>query len=211
MARPLVLSLAALRSQPRRAVEFTMECAGNHGLPYFSGGIGNARWAGVQLRLANVEWITRIELTDRRFVRRFMARDYVTVREQGTGGDTVWTFSTAGQDRLKSAPARVVRGGNRYATHGAAGRSGEPGRGVDRRARLPPGPAGAPLLGAASEYGWRLWAYDWGTPEHGEHTVRSRAFDRAGNVQPPPGDPFLSSRRTYWEDNGQITRRVLVD
>jgi hypothetical protein len=31
-----------------------------------------------------------------------------------------------------------------------------------------------------------------------------------GNVQPPPGDPYLASRRTYWEENGQITRRVAI-
>ena len=26
-----------------------MECSGNHGLPFFIGGIGNARWAGTPL------------------------------------------------------------------------------------------------------------------------------------------------------------------
>jgi DMSO/TMAO reductase YedYZ molybdopterin-dependent catalytic subunit len=27
-----------------------MECSGNHGLPFFTGGVGTARWGGVQLR-----------------------------------------------------------------------------------------------------------------------------------------------------------------
>ena len=45
---------------------------------------------------------------------------------------------------------------------------------------------------------------------YGEHTVRSRAFDTDGNPQPPPADPYLAARRTYWENNGQITRRVLI-
>ena len=47
-----------------------------------------------------------------------------------------------------------------------------------------------------------------GHPDAGEHTVTSRAYDAAGNVQPRPDDPFLASRRTFWEANGQITRRV---
>jgi hypothetical protein len=41
--------------------------------------------------------------------------------------------------------------------------------------------------------------------------VQSRAYDADGNVQPAPDDPFLASRRTYWEANGQITRRVRID
>jgi hypothetical protein len=38
--------------------------------------------------------------------------------------------------------------------------------------------------------------------------VTSRAYDAAGALQPAADDPFLASRRTYWEANGQITRRV---
>jgi hypothetical protein len=40
--------------------------------------------------------------------------------------------------------------------------------------------------------------------------VRSRAFDVDGNIQPPQDDPSIANRRTYWENNGQITRRVLI-
>jgi DMSO/TMAO reductase YedYZ molybdopterin-dependent catalytic subunit len=43
------LSLAALRARPRRTVEFTLECSGNTGLPFFIGGVGNARWTGTPL------------------------------------------------------------------------------------------------------------------------------------------------------------------
>jgi hypothetical protein len=60
------------------------------------------------------------------------------------------------------------------------------------------------------EHSWRFWTYDWGTPAAGEHTVRSRAYDTAGRVQPAPESAFLASRRTYWEANGQITRRVRI-
>ena len=47
-------------------------------------------------------------------------------------------------------------------------------------------------------------------PAAGEHTVTSRATDTAGNVQPAPNDPAIANKRTYWESNGQITRRVQI-
>ena len=40
--RPLQLSLDDLMRRPRKEVVFTLECAGNHGFPWFIGGIGNA-------------------------------------------------------------------------------------------------------------------------------------------------------------------------
>ena len=67
-------------------------------------------WYGV----ANVKWLTRIEVIDHRFAGKFMARDYVSVREERRDGQTVWTFTTVGRVRLKSAPARVTRLQNRY-------------------------------------------------------------------------------------------------
>jgi DMSO/TMAO reductase YedYZ molybdopterin-dependent catalytic subunit len=50
-------------------------------------------WYGV----ANVKWLTRIELTDNRFAGRFMARDNVSIREQQQAdGKTVRTFANVG-------------------------------------------------------------------------------------------------------------------
>jgi hypothetical protein len=67
-----------------------------------------------------------------------------------------------------------------------------------------------PRPGRSPEFAWSFWTFDWGTPARGEHTVRSRARDLDGNLQPAPDDPFLASRRTYWESNGQIIRSVLI-
>jgi DMSO/TMAO reductase YedYZ molybdopterin-dependent catalytic subunit len=165
-------------------------------------------WYGV----ANVKWLTRIEITDRRHTGRFMSRDYVSIREEQRAGETLWTFATVGRYRLKSAPAKVTRFGSRYTVMGAAW--GAPIAAVQvrvdnepwRAARLyghAPSPAGR---GAA----WRFWTFDWGTPASGEHRITSRAFDVRGNMQPAPNDPFLAARRTYWESNGHITRRVAI-
>jgi hypothetical protein len=115
------------------------------------------------------------------------------------------------RSRLKSAPAKVTR--HRYAIMGAAW--GAPIAKVEvqvdggrwRRARLE---RHRPRGNARAGYAWVFWTLDWGTPAAGEHRIRSRAFDVDGNVQPEPDDPYLAGKVTYWESNGQITRRVRI-
>jgi len=165
-------------------------------------------WYGV----ANVKWLTRIELIDHRFAGRFMAREYVNVREEQRNGDTLWTFATVSHDRLKSAPVKVVKVGSRYVVVGAAW--GAPIAKVE--VRIDDGPwVRAKLAGHQARrrksrgYAWKFWTLDW-TASSGEHQITSRAFDVDGNMQPAPDDPFLASKRTYWESNGHITRRVLI-
>jgi DMSO/TMAO reductase YedYZ molybdopterin-dependent catalytic subunit len=166
-------------------------------------------WYGV----ANVKWLTRIEVRDQRHAGNFMARDYVTIREEQRGGNPFWTFSTVRHFRLKSAPAKVVRRGSRYVVLGAAW--GAPIAAVE--VRIDDGPwMPASLFGPVAHrrrsrgLAWRFWTFNWGMPAAGEHRVTSRAFDTAGNIQPPPNDPFLASKVTFWEANGQITRHVLI-
>jgi DMSO/TMAO reductase YedYZ molybdopterin-dependent catalytic subunit len=169
-------------------------------------------WYGV----ANVKWLTRIEVMDQRYAGRFMARDYVTIREETRNGKTVWTFATVRHDRLKSAPAKVTRRHDRYAILGAAW--GAPI--VEVEVQIDGGPwmtatlADKPSRKSGSrgrgEFAWRFWTFQWGKPAAGEHTIRSRAFDVDGNVQPAPDDPYLAGKVTFWESNGQITRRVRI-
>jgi DMSO/TMAO reductase YedYZ molybdopterin-dependent catalytic subunit len=47
--RPLTVTLSQLKARPRQEVIFTLECSGNHGFPFFIGGIGTAKWAGTPL------------------------------------------------------------------------------------------------------------------------------------------------------------------
>jgi DMSO/TMAO reductase YedYZ molybdopterin-dependent catalytic subunit len=313
VSRPHSLTLADLKARPRREVDFTLECSGNTGLPFFIGGVGNARWAGAPLApilkhagvlkdgievvfwgadagevtirdnsgvlgpgttgavtpdgaggldltiterfarsmsledalspdnllcyemngvplpvehgfpvrliapgwygVANVKWLTHIEVIDHRFQGRFMARDYVTFREEMRDGEKVWTFTSVSHDRLKSAPAKVTRHGNRYTIMGAAW--GAPIAKVEVRiddgpwlpARLERQPS---RRKSAREFAWTFWRLHWGKPTAGEHTITSRAFDVDGNVQPAPEDPVIANKVTFWESNGQITRRVLI-
>src|SRR3954467_9538944 len=132
-------------------------------------------WYGV----ANVKWLTRIEITDQRFAGRFMARDYVSIREQVRDGQTVWTFNTVKHERLKSAPAKVTRRRGRYTIMGAAW--GAPIAEVE--VQIDDGPWRTATLdrGLArhgsrdrSGFAWRFWTLEWGRPAAGEHSIRSR-------------------------------------
>jgi DMSO/TMAO reductase YedYZ molybdopterin-dependent catalytic subunit len=161
-------------------------------------------WYGV----ANVKWLTHIEVTDQRFAGHFMARDYVTMREETVGDQTVWTFSTVSHDRLKSAPARVLDQEGSYLVQGAAW--GEAIAGVD--VSVDGGdwqPAGLTTDGA-DPYTWTFWSLDLGALPAGEHTIASRAVSASGDEQPAPDDPFLAGKSTFWESNGIVTRTFLV-
>jgi DMSO/TMAO reductase YedYZ molybdopterin-dependent catalytic subunit len=166
-------------------------------------------WYGV----ANVKWLTRIEVIDHPFRGRFTARDYVTFREEPRGDEKVWTFTMVTHDRLKSAPAKVTRRNDRYAIFGAAW--GAPIARVE--VQIDNGPWRAAKLDRqpsrrrrSREFAWTFWKLRWGTPAPGLHTVRSRAIDVDGNVQPTPEDPSIANKVTFWESNGQITRRVRI-
>ena len=179
---------------------------GEHGFPVRLIAPG---WYGV----ANVKWLTRIEVRDARFQGRFMARDYVTIREEIQQGKTVWTFTSVTHDRLKSAPAKVTRRGGRYSIMGAAW--GAPIAAVEVQIDEGPWmPAQLERHGArrrrSRDFAWTFWTLHWGRPAAGEHTIRSRAIDVDGNLQPAPSDPFLAGKVTFWESNGQITRRVEI-
>ena len=49
VTQPMTLTLADLKTRARQEVTFTLECSGNSGLPFFTGGVGNATWAGTPL------------------------------------------------------------------------------------------------------------------------------------------------------------------
>lgn len=285
--KPTALMLADITSRPRQEVTFTVECSGNTGLPFFNGGIGNARWAGTPLApileeagildsgievvfwgadegevkkaddvkfkqnfarsmslaeamdpknilcyemngtplppdngfplrliapgwygIANAKWLKRIEVRDQRFENLFMGRDYVTLREEDHNGETVWVETSVGRARLKSAPARVTRIGNDYRIVGAAW--GAP---IDRvEVKIDDGPWMSATLDEAdkAEFAWQMWSIEWPHPAVGEHTVTSRAIDTNGNVQPAMTDPWIAKKHTYWESNGQVTRRIHI-
>jgi DMSO/TMAO reductase YedYZ molybdopterin-dependent catalytic subunit len=161
-------------------------------------------WYGI----AHVKWLKRIEVRDTRFMGRFMARDYVTVREETREGETFWSETSVGHWRLASAPARVVRNGTNYRVLGMAW-----GGSIARVELQIDGGAWQPATIETKSnalFAWKLWSVDWVHPSPGDHAVTSRAFDTEGNVQPPANDPSIAGKRTYWESNGQATRHIHI-
>jgi hypothetical protein len=117
-------------------------------------------------------------------------------------------FSIAHYDRpVKSAPARVTLRDGRYQIDGMAW-GPAPIAAVD--VKIDNGPwMKATLDDSRSEFSWRPWHLDW-SPAPGEHTITSRAVDKAGNIQPTMDDASIANKKTYWESNGQITRQVRI-
>jgi hypothetical protein len=139
---------------------------------------------------------------------RFMARDYVTIREEERGGQKVWVESSVGRALVKSAAARVTGQNGRYRIVGMAW--GAPIARVE--VRIDSGgwlPAAIDQTDNA-QYAWKPWSFDWPNPTGGEHAITSRAIDAAGNVQPAPDDPRIAGKHTYWESNAQVVRRVRI-
>ena len=286
VAQPLTFTLGELRARPRREVVFTLECSGNHGSPWFIGGIGTARWAGTPLAailqeagvlddgreviffgtdageeevrevktvqhfgrsmstadamnpdnllcyemngaplpqangfplrliapgwfgVANVKWLTRIEVRSSRYMGRFMAQDYVTLREEQQDGETTWLQTSVGRALLKSVPAKVTRSDGQYRIIGAAW--GAP---IERvEVRIDGGPWQTATIDRSDEamFAWKMWSLDWPDAASGEHSITSRAVDTDGSIQPAPDDPAIANKLTYWESNGQVTRNVRI-
>jgi DMSO/TMAO reductase YedYZ molybdopterin-dependent catalytic subunit len=188
-------------------------------LAYEMNGVPLEKGHGAPLRLivpgwfgiAWVKWLTRIELLDRRYMSKYMAREYVTIRGQEQDGKTIWRETSVGPMDVKSVVARVVRrrDGTLRVT-GAAWTDGAPLRRVE--VKIDAGDWTPARLDAkqGSKYAWTFWSYDWRDASPGEHTLVSRATDAEGRIQPSGDDPEIKLKRTYWEANQQWMRKIRI-
>ena len=282
----MTLTLPAIKARPKQEVVYTIECGGNHGFPWFTSGIGTAKWGGTPLApllkqagvmdrgsevvfwgadsgtetiremkipqhfarsmsladamspnnllcyemngaalpqphgapvrliapgwygVANVKWLTRIEVRDTRFMGRFMARDYVTIREEQRNGETESVETSVGRTLLKSAPAKVTRKDGQYRIVGAAW--GAPIARVEVQVDGGPWRQATIDRSDQAKFAWTFWSMDW--PNAARANTRShRALSIAqGNVQPAMDDPRIAKKKTYWESNGQVARRIRI-
>jgi DMSO/TMAO reductase YedYZ molybdopterin-dependent catalytic subunit len=161
-------------------------------------------WYGI----ANVKWLKRIEVRETRYMGRFMARDYVTIREEQRDGEIVWTETSVGRALLMSAPGRVTRQNGEYRILGAAW--GAPIQRVEVQIDGGAWVQATIDRNQDAEFAWIFWSLAWEHPVPGEHTISCRAIDTAGNIQPAVDDPRIAKKRTYWESNGQVTRRIRI-
>jgi DMSO/TMAO reductase YedYZ molybdopterin-dependent catalytic subunit len=159
-------------------------------------------WYGV----ANVKWLDHIHAQDTRYVGRFMGRDYVTLKSETIGGETLWMETWVSRIRLKSAVARLTRNGDRLKAVGFALTDGTPVKTVE--VSVDGGPwKSATMWKENSQYSWKLFSYQWAGAQAGEHTIVSRAVDARGDVQPEQDHP---TKRSQWENNGQFIRKFTI-
>lgn len=160
-------------------------------------------WYGV----AQVKWLHEIHVQDRRFMGRFMARDYVTLRGHKDGDETRWFETAVGPQRLKSVIVRVTRTGDR---HNILGFALTDGTALDKvEVRIDDGPWRPAAIDAnATTYSWKLFTLDWEAAAPGEHTLVSRATDVDGRVQ--PREEEIQPKPTRWENNGLHPRTVRI-
>lgn len=163
-------------------------------------------WYGI----AWVKWLQRIEAQDRRYMSKFMARDYVTIRGEEVGGHTIWRETSVTRMNLKSIVARAVRTQSEDVhLSGAAWTDGTRLKAVE--VKIDDGPwLSTRLHKNETPYAWTFFSYLWNKPAAGEHTLVSRAFDEAGRIQPSADDPVIKLKKTYWEANQQVPRRIRV-
>jgi DMSO/TMAO reductase YedYZ molybdopterin-dependent catalytic subunit len=160
-------------------------------------------WYGV----ANVKWLGQIHVQDRRYMGRFMARDYVTLSKVDIGGEERWEERSVTKIRLKSSIVRVTRSGGRHTVMGFVLNDGTALESVEisidggawQRAEIDP---------QSSQYSWKLFTYEWNNPTPGEHTLVSRVTDVNGQVQATPEE--MPEKPTRWENYAQFPRKVLV-
>lgn len=162
--------------------------------------------------MAQIKWLTRVEVIDRRYEGPHMARNYHSLRAAETPQGTIWMDTSISKNNLKSVVARVTRrrAGDRfeYRVAGAAWGGGAKidtvevqfdgglwrEAGIDQR---------------SGDSAWLLWSYDWRTAPPGRHIVVSRAINARGEIQPTREElrKRLASNR---EDNSQWPRPVMI-
>ena len=185
-------------------------------LAYALNGEPLTRHQGFPLRLLvpgwygapNVKWLSEIHAQEDRYLGKFQARWYRTLKGEMIDGEMKWTETAITHMQLKSFIARLTREGNVHKMLGIVLNDGTPikssksasttVRGSPRRwirplARSIPGSSSLTPGMAA-------------TP--GEHTLVSRVTDVAGKVQPTAEE--LESKKTFLEDNSQFPRKVMI-
>ncbi len=165
-------------------------------------------WFGISW----VKWLTRIEVIDRRYMSKYMAQEYVTLRGEERGDKTQWHLTSVGPMNVKSIIARATRlkDGTVRLT-GAAWGDGTPIKSVEIKIDDGPWQPATIDRSPKDKYTWRFFNFDWKKPAEGEHSIVSRATDEEGRVQPEAEDPRIKLKKTYWEANQQWPRKIRIE
>ncbi len=162
--------------------------------------------------MAQVKWLTRIEVIDRRYEGQHMARNYHSLRALETPDGMIWLDMSISKNRLKSVVARVTRRPrgqtHSYKIAGLAWGGATP---IERvEVQIDAGNWRPSVIDErGGDFAWLLWSYAWQDAAPGPHTLVSRAIDANGKIQPTRGElkqTMASSR----EDNSQWPRSIVI-
>jgi DMSO/TMAO reductase YedYZ molybdopterin-dependent catalytic subunit len=160
-------------------------------------------WYGV----ANVKWLTEIQVQRGRYLGKFQARWYRTLHGEKINGEVKWTEVDINRQHLKSVIARVTRAGDQHRVTGFVLNDGAPLKSVE--VRVDEGPWRPATLDAGNtRYSWKQFTYRWDGATPGDHTLVSRVTDAAGQVQPTTAE--LETKLTFLENNAQWPRKITI-
>jgi DMSO/TMAO reductase YedYZ molybdopterin-dependent catalytic subunit len=163
--------------------------------------------------MSQVKWLTRIEVTDRRYEGRTMARNYQSLRALDSPEGTVWLDTSIARNNLKSVIARVTRrrSGTRWEHRIAGAAWGGRARIAAVEVQIDGGDWMRAFIDQrAGDAAWLLWSLAWNSATPGKHVLVSRAISARGDVQPTRQklrEKIVSNR----EDNSQWARTIVID
>jgi len=167
--------------------------------------------------IANVKWLRSIEVWDRPYMGKYMAREYVTLRgERQKDGEIVYKETSIGRMNLKSIIARVTRrknddGKDSVMIYGAVwGPDAKEIQSVEikidggkwQKVKLDENPR--------ARHSWIFFSYEWKGALSGKHTLVSRGISRDGHIQPSKDDDEIALKKTGREAYAQYPRVIEV-
>jgi DMSO/TMAO reductase YedYZ molybdopterin-dependent catalytic subunit len=163
--------------------------------------------------MAQVKWLERIEVIDRRYEGRQMARNYQSLRALKTPEGTLWLDTSISRNNLKSVIARVTRrrAGGRFEYRITGAAWGGAARIETVEVQCDGGPwRPATITQRNGDAAWLLWSIDWKDVSPGRHVLVSRAKNARGEIQPTREElrERLVSNR---EDNSQWPRSLAIE
>jgi DMSO/TMAO reductase YedYZ molybdopterin-dependent catalytic subunit len=162
-------------------------------------------WYGV----SNVKWLSEIHVQEDRYLGKYQARWYRTLKGEMVNGELKWKETAISTMQLKSFIARVSSDGSRHKVFGIVLNDGTPIKSVE--VKVDDGawqPATLDPATTANKYSWKHFNYIWNGATPGEHTLVSRVTDVTGRVQPTSEE--LETKKTFLEDNSQYPRKVMI-
>jgi DMSO/TMAO reductase YedYZ molybdopterin-dependent catalytic subunit len=158
--------------------------------------------------MANVKWLAQIHAQEERYLGKFQARWYRTLRGEMIDGEMKWVEKDISHMNPKSFIARVTKDGSRCKVLGVVLNDGTAVKTVEVKVDDGPWQPATMDPSTTGKYSWKFFTYTWNGATPGAHTIVSRLTDAAGRVQPTEQE--LETKKSFLEHNAQSPRKVMI-